>query len=159
MKTYQPKEKEVQRGWHLMDAKDKVLGRLASEAAIFLMGKHKAVYSNHMDMGDNVVILNSEKIVVTGRKKTQKTYKSHSGYPGGFKERSYEQMMDKHPERILEHAISGMLPDNKLKSGRMKRLTVVTGGKNPHQDKFEVQNPKSETLLRSKRTSEGQSKF
>lgn len=137
MKTYQPTQKEIKRDWHLLDAKGQILGRLATQAAVFLTGKHKVNFSRHMDSGDKVVILNAEKIVVTGRKKLQKTYKSHSGYPGGFKERSFEKVMGEHPERILEHAISGMLPDNRLKSERLKRLTVVVGDKNPHQDKFD----------------------
>ncbi len=136
MKTYQPKQAEVKRGWHLLDAKDEVLGRLSTKVADLLTGKNKVSYSSHMDSGDNVVVINAEKIVVTGKKATQKVYRTHSGYPGGFKERSFSQVMKEHPERIVEHAINGMIPDNKLKSQRMARLTVVAGDKNPLESKF-----------------------
>lgn len=136
MKTYQPKAGEVKRSWHLLDAKDAILGRIATDAATFLMGKNKPTYSRHMDSGDNVVIINAEKIVVTGRKAQQKVYRTHSGYPGGFKEKSYEKVMSEHPERILEHAVSGMLPDNHLKADRLTRLNIVVGSKNPFEDKF-----------------------
>lgn len=138
MKTYQPKEKEVKRGWHLIDAKDEVLGRLSTKVANLLTGKTKVTYSSHMDSGDNVVVINADKIVVTGKKATQKVYRTHSGYPGGFKERSYAQVTKEHPERIVEHAVSGMIPDNKIKAQRMARLTVVAGSKNPHTGKFET---------------------
>jgi large subunit ribosomal protein L13 len=136
MKTYQPKAKEVKRSWRLLDAKGKILGRLATEAAVFLMGKDKATFSKHIDMGDNVVILNAEKIVTTGKKALQKIYRSHSGYPGGLKEESFAKVMATHPERILERAVSGMLPDNRLKAPRMARLKVVAGEANPYEDKF-----------------------
>lgn len=136
MKTYQPKEKEVKRAWHLIDAKGKVLGRLASEVAILLMGKQKATYSTHMDSGDNVVVVNAEKIVITGKKAEQKVYKSHSGYPGGFKEVSFDKMSKEHPNRVVEFAISGMLPDNRLKSDRMARLHVVKGTKHKYENNF-----------------------
>src|SRR4030042_6136740 len=124
MKTFQPTPKDIKREWHLVDAKDEVLGRLATKIAGLLMGKGKATFSRHMDVGDNVTVVNAEKIVVTGKKAQQKSYKSHPGYPGGFRERSYAQVMNEHPERIIEHAVSGMLPDNRLKPERMKRLTV-----------------------------------
>jgi len=132
-KTFQPKAKEVEREWHLLDAKDAILGRLATQAAIFLMGKHKSTYSTHMDSGDFVVIVNAEKIEVTGKKEKDKMYRTHSGYPGGFKEKSYQQVKAVHPERILEHAVSGMLPDNRLKDERMLRLKIVVGSKNPYE--------------------------
>lgn len=133
IKTFQPKAKEVTREWHLMDAKGEVLGRLATQIAIFLMGKHKPTYSTHMDSGDFVVVLNSEKIEVTGKKDKQKVYRRHSGYPGGFKEHTYQQVMAVHPERILENAVSGMIPDNRLKDERLMRLKVVVGDKNPYE--------------------------
>lgn len=136
-KTYQPKASEVKREWHLVDAKGEVLGRLATKIANYLTGKNKANYSSHMDMGDYVVAVNAEKIVVTGKKAQQKVYQSHSGYPGGFKERKFSKVMEEHPERILEHAVSGMIPDNKLKAERMKRFTAVAGEANPFADKFE----------------------
>ena len=136
MKTYQPKQKEVKRSWQLIDAKGEILGRLATKAAGLLTGKGKASYSTHMDMGDNVVVVNAEEIKVTGKKAIQKVYRSHSGYPGGLKEVSFAKLMEKHPERIIEHAVSGMLPDNRLKKGRMARLKVVVGDKNPYEEKF-----------------------
>ena len=137
MKTYQPKQKEVKRAWHLVDAKGEILGRLSSKVAQLLMGKGKASFSTHMDVGDNVVVLNAEKIEVTGKKSSQKVYRSHSGYPGGYKEVSFEKMSQKFPERIITHAVSGMLPDNRLKSARLKRLIVVAGDENPYEKKFQ----------------------
>lgn len=136
MITYQPRAKEVKREWKLVDAKDQVLGRLATQIANFLSGKHKATYSTQMDMGDFVVVINAEKVKLTGKKPLQKRYISHSGYPGGLKDVSFAKMQSEHPERIIEHAVSGMLPDNKLKSQRLARLTVVVGNKNPFADKF-----------------------
>jgi large subunit ribosomal protein L13 len=136
MKTYQPKEKEVRRSWHLIDAKGEILGRLATKIAVLLTGKVKPTYSTHMDMGDFVVVLNGEKVEVTGKKSTQKVYRSHSGYSGGLKEVSFKRMLDTHPERILERAVLGMIPDNRLKKGRMARLKVVVGDKNPYEEKF-----------------------
>lgn len=138
-KTYQPKAKEIERKWHLIDAKGKVLGRLASDVAMLLMGKQKATYSTHMDSGDNVVVINAEKIVTTGRKAEQKVYRSHSGYPGGFKEVSFSKMSKEHPNRIVEFAIAGMLPDNRLKSDRMARLHVTKGDKHKFESKFSTE--------------------
>ena len=126
-RTYQPKEKEIKRASHVVDAKDEILGRLSTKIANLLTGKGKATFSRHMDVGDNVTVINAEKIILTGKKAIQKTYKSHSGYPGGFKERKFSKVLAEHPERILEHAVSGMLPDNRLKAGRMKRLKVLAG--------------------------------
>lgn len=120
----------------MIDANGQVLGRLASKVAILLMGKHKAVYSTHMDSGDNVVVINAEKIKVTGKKAEQKVYRSHSGYPGGFKEVSFEKMSKEHPARIIEFAIAGMLPDNRLKSKRMVRLHITKGLKHKFESRF-----------------------
>lgn len=131
-KTYQPKASEVSRAWHLLDANDKVLGRLASEIAIFLMGKHKPTYSAHMDSGDFVVVLNADKIAVTGRKELLKVYYGHSGYPGGFKEVAYAQVKRENPTRILELAVRRMLPVNRLRDERMARLRLIVGGENPY---------------------------
>ena len=128
MKTYQPKKAEVKREKHVLDAKGEILGRVATQAAVFLMGKHKVTYSTHMDSGDFVEIINADKIEVTGKKASQKMYRRHSGYPSGFKEETYNEAMVKHPTRVLELAIKGMLPDNKLKAQRMKRLTLTVGG-------------------------------
>ena len=132
LKTYQPKQKEVKREKHLVDAKDQILGRLSTNVATLLMGKHKPTYSQHMDSGDFVVVINAEKIKLTGNKKEQKVYRSHSGYPGGFKEVSFEKMSKEHPARIIEFAVSGMLPDNRLKSDRIARLHVTKGEKHKY---------------------------
>ena len=137
MKTYQPKAKEVKRSWNLVDAKGEILGRLASKVAQLLTGKGKATYSPHMDSGDYVVVINAEKIELTGKKKTQKVYRSHSGYPGGFKEVSFAKMSQDAPEEIIKHAINGMLPDNRLKKDRLTRLKIVVGDKNPYQEKWQ----------------------
>lgn len=136
MKTYQPKENEIKRGWHLVDAKNAVLGRISTQIAIYLMGKNKPNYSTQTDMGDFVVVLNAEKVKLTGKKTEQKEYISHSGYPGGLKIVSFAKMHTEHPERVIEHAVSGMLPDNKLKGPRMTRLNVIVGDKNPYEAKF-----------------------
>ncbi len=130
MKTYQPKQKEVKRETITVDAKGEILGRIATKIASLLMGKGKPTFSRHMDSGDNVTVVNAEKIIVTGKKASQKVYRSHSGYPGGFKERKFAEVMKTHPERVLEHAVDGMLPDNRLKAGRMKRLKLIIGENN-----------------------------
>lgn len=136
MKTYQPKAKEVKRNWILFDGNRKVLGRLATDIAMKLMGKHKPDYSPHMDNGDNVVVINAKEIIVTGKKAEQKKYYSHSGYPGGFKEVSYKQMQVTHPERILQLAVKRMLPENRLRDKRMARFFISLTSKNPYEDKF-----------------------
>lgn len=135
-RTYQPTAKEVKRDWQLVDAKGAVLGRLATRVAMMLMGKHKATYSPHMDNGDNVVVVNAEKVKVTGNKEKLKVYRGHSGYPGGFKEISYQKMKAEHPTRIIEHAVKGMLPSNRLLAERMKRLKLVVGEEHPYKNKF-----------------------
>lgn len=136
MKTYQPKGKDIKRDWHLVDAQNEILGRTATKIATFLVGKHKPTYSTQTDSGDFVVVLNAENIKVTGKKSEQKVYRGHSGYPKGFKEISFSKMSKENPERIIEHAVSGMIPDNRLKSPRMARLKVVVGDKNPYEAKF-----------------------
>ena len=142
-KTYQPKVKEMKKAWHLIDAKGQILGRLATKVATLLIGKHKADYSAHLDSGDYVVVINAEKVELTGKKALQKKYYSHSGYPGGFKEVSFEKLFSQKPERVIEHAVSGMLPDNRLKRSRMQRLKVFTKEQNPYRAKFEgVENAK-----------------
>lgn len=136
MKTYQPKKNEIKRAWHLVDAKDQVLGRLSSRIALLLTGKQKVVYSSHMDCGDYVVVINSEKVLVTGKKSLNKVYRSHSGYPGGYKEVSFAKMSKEHPSRIIEFAVSGMLAENRLKADRMARLSVFKGEKHKYEEKF-----------------------
>ena len=136
VKTYQPKHKDIKREWHLIDAKGQVLGRLSTKIATLLMGKHKPTYSSHMDMGDCVVVINAKGIILTGKKMKDKTYKGHSGYPGGFKEVSITKLMDENPKKIIEIAVSGMLPDNRLKSPRMRRLKVFADSKHNYDNMF-----------------------
>lgn len=136
MRTYHTKLTDIKRKWHLFDAKDFVLGRLSTQASHLLMGKQKPNYSTNVDSGDYVVVINAEKVKLTGKKSLQKVYRSHSGYPGGFKEISFEKMLNDHPERIIENAVSGMLPDNRLKKNRMSRLKAVKGPENPYESKF-----------------------
>ncbi|MBI3443448.1 50S ribosomal protein L13 [Candidatus Woesebacteria bacterium] len=123
MKTYQPKNKDIKRQRHVIDADGQILGRLASKIANLLMGKGKKEYVPHLDMGDYVVVVNAEKIKVTGKKEAQKVYYRHSGYPGGLKVISFGKMKKEHPERIIQNALNGMLPDNRLKKSRLKRLS------------------------------------
>jgi large subunit ribosomal protein L13 len=136
--TYYAKPGEVQRDWVLIDATDQVLGRVASEAAQILKGKRKPQYTPHVDVGDFVIIINAEKIKVTGAKATAKTYYRHSGYPGGLKSETFEQAMAKHPERVIEHAVKGMLPKNTLGRAQGKKLKVYVGPNHPHK----AQNPR-----------------
>ena len=139
-KTYQPKKKEIKREWHLVDAKSKVLGRLSTEIATMLMGKHKPSYSAHMDSGDYVVVINAKDVKVTGNKENQKVYVSHSGYPGGYKEVKYLKLKSKNPARIIEHAVWGMLPENRLKKKRIVRLKVFEGPEHTFKDKLKKEN-------------------
>jgi large subunit ribosomal protein L13 len=136
MKTYHTRKEDVKRSWHIFDAQDQVLGRLASKIARILMGKNKVDYSPHLDCGDYVLVYNCEKVLLTGSKPKDKVYRGHSGYPGGFKEVSFAKMIKEHPERVIQKAVFGMLPDNRLKSKRMKRLKVVKGEKDPLIDKI-----------------------
>jgi len=132
MKTISMRAEDVRRSWFLVDAEDKTLGRLASEVATRLRGKHKPEYTPHVDTGDYIVVINAEKIRVTGAKSTDKMYYRHSGYPGGIKSRTFEQMRDSHPERIIEKAVKGMLPRNSLGRVMLKKLKVYAGGEHPH---------------------------
>lgn len=133
MKTYVPKSSEFERKWFVVDAKGKVLGRLASQIATILRGKHKPIYSPHMDVGDHVIIVNADKIRVTGKKAATKRSYRYTGYPGGLRFDTYSDLMKKHPERILEKAIWGMLPHNKLGRKMYKKLKVYAGDSHPHQ--------------------------
>jgi len=132
MKTYSTKPSEIEREWHVIDASDKVLGRLAIGAANLLMGKHKPIFSRNLDTGDFVVIINADKVRVTGNKAKQKLYYRHSGYPGGLKSVSLEKMMQTNPARVIEHAVKGMLPHNRLGAKMVKKLKVYTGDTHPH---------------------------
>jgi len=133
VKTYYAKPGEVERAWVLIDATYQVLGRLASTAAQILKGKHKPQYTPHVDTGDFVVIINASKIKVTGAKATDKSYFSHSGYPGALKEVSFARAMERYPERVIERAVKGMLPKNTLGRAQGKKLKVYAGPEHPHQ--------------------------
>ena len=132
-RTFSPKPADVQREWLVIDATDVVLGRLAAHAAALLRGKHKTTFAPHMDMGDHVIIVNADKVVLTGSKLTQKMDYRHSGYPGGLTATSYQDLMKKNPVRAVEKAIRGMLPKNTLGREQMSKLKVYTGGRHPHQ--------------------------
>lgn len=141
-RTFSPKPADVQREWLLIDATDVVLGRLAAHAAALLRGKHKTTFAPHMDMGDHVIIVNADKVVLTGSKLAQKMDYRHSGYPGGLTATSYQELMEKNPVRAVEKAIRGMLPKNTLGREQMSKLKVYTGGEHPHQ----AQQPKPFTI-------------
>jgi large subunit ribosomal protein L13 len=132
MKTKVLKKEEVERKWYIVDATDKILGRLASKIALVLTGKHRPQYTPHVDSGDYVVIINADKFRVTGKKMTDKIYYSHSFFPGGLKKITLELMLKKHPERVIFHAVSGMLPKNRLRAKRLKRLKIYIDAKHPH---------------------------
>jgi large subunit ribosomal protein L13 len=132
MKTYSTKASDIERQWHVIDASGKVLGRLATQAASLLMGKHKPIFSRNLDTGDFVVIINADKVRVTGNKAEQKLYYRHSGYPGGLKSISLERMMQTNPTRVIEQAVKGMLPHNRLGASMMKKLRVYAGEEHPH---------------------------
>ena len=133
MRTYTPKPGDIQRQWHVIDATDVVLGRLASQTATLLRGKHKPTFAPHVDAGDFVIIINAEKVALTGSKLEKKRAYRHSGYPGGLKSTSYAELLEKNPVRAVEKAIRGMLPKNKLASQQMSKLKVYAGDTHPHQ--------------------------
>jgi large subunit ribosomal protein L13 len=130
--TYSPKPGDITHAWHVIDATDVVLGRLAAQAATLLRGKHKPMYAPHMDTGDFVVIVNAEKVAVTGNKRADKFIYRHSGYPGGMRQRSVGEMLEKQPDRLVEKAIKGMLPKNRLGRAMGKKLKVYAGPEHPH---------------------------
>ncbi|HEU4326401.1 MAG TPA: 50S ribosomal protein L13 [Roseiflexaceae bacterium] len=132
MKTYAQKASEVQRDWLIVDATDQTLGRLATQIATLLRGKHKPTFSPYLDGGDFVVVVNAEKIKVTGRKADQKIYYHHSNYPGGLKETPYRRMLAKHPDRIIRFAVKGMLPKTRLGRQQIIKLKVYAGPNHPH---------------------------
>lgn len=132
MKTFSAKAHEVKRDWYEIDATGKVLGRLATEIARRLRGKHKAIYTPHVDTGDYIVIINAEKVIVTGRKFKEKMYYNHSEYPGGLKERTFEKLQQERPEHIIERAVKGMLPKNPLGREMYRKLKVYKGDQHPH---------------------------
>ena len=133
MKTYSAKKEDVVRKWVLVDADGKILGRLASEVASLLRGKHKPIFTPHVDTGDHVVVVNAEKIRLTGRKLVQKVYYHHTGYPGGLRSTTAGKLLSEKPERIIQKAVRGMLPKNKLGHAMLKKLKVYRGPQHPHQ--------------------------
>ena len=142
MKSYIAKPADVQRKWYIVDAEGKTLGRLATEIATVLRGKHKVTFTPHVDGGDFVVVVNAEKVAVTGKKEKQKIYKSHSGYPGGLKETTLAELRAKKPEEIIRHAVKGMMPKGKLGRQMFKKLKVYVGPEHPHA----AQNPEEWTF-------------
>ena len=133
MRTFSAKPREIQREWYVVDAAGKTLGRLASEIAKILRGKHKPIYTPHVDCGDFVIVVNADKVRVTGRKLDQKMYYRHSGYPGGLKSISLRDQLARHPERVIEAAVRGMLPKNRLGRRMIKKMKVYASPTHPHQ--------------------------
>ena len=133
MRTFSPKASDIQHQWHVIDASDVVLGRLASHAAMLLRGKHKPIFAPHVDTGDFVIVVNAEKVALSGRKLEQKRAYRHSGYPGGLRSMAYGELMDRHPERVIEKAVRGMLPKNSLGRSMLRKLKVYAGPDHPHQ--------------------------
>ena len=142
MTTFMQKKEEVSRKWYVIDAKDLPLGRVASKAAVILRGKHKTTYTPHVDCGDYVIIVNAEKVALTGSKLDDKMYYRHSGYPGGLKSRTAKRMLELQPQKVLEKSIRGMLPKNRLGDDMYRKLYVYVGPEHPHQ----AQKPEAYTL-------------
>ena len=133
MRTFSPKDKDITRQWHVVDATDVVLGRLASHVAVLLRGKHKPIFAPHVDTGDFVIVVNADKVSLSGAKLEQKRAYRHSGYPGGLRSVSYADLMERHPERVVEKAVKGMLPKNSLGRKTLRKLKVYAGPDHPHQ--------------------------
>jgi len=138
VKTYSAKVSEIKREWHVIDASDEILGRLATQVARLLMGKHKPMFSRNLDVGDFVVVINAERVRVTGNKAKQKVYYRHSGYAGGLKSITLEKLMQTNPTRVIEHAVKGMVPHTRLGANMMKKLKVYVGDKHPHLAQTEI---------------------
>jgi len=133
VKTVVPKKEDVQEKWYILDAQNQVLGRLASQIAVLLRGKHRPDFTPHLDLGDHVVVINAEKVMLTGNKVAKKTYTRYSGYPGGLTVQNVDTVLKKHPERVIMHAVKGMLPKNSLGRKMLKKLRVYAGPEHPHQ--------------------------
>jgi len=137
-KTYVTKLKDIERKWHLVDLKGKILGRQATKIAALLRGKNKPYFTPSLDCGDHVVVINVRKVRLTGKKEDQKVYRRYSGYPGGLKEISYRSMLEKRPNEVVRHAVRGMLPKNKLRSKMIKRLYTFPREEHQYEDKFQI---------------------
>lgn len=147
MPTSMPKEREIERKWFVVDADGQVLGRLASRIAAILRGKHKPTFTPHLDVGDHVIVVNAEKVHLTGRKRSEKWYRWHTGYIGGLREVRAETMLRTHPERVIEWAVQGMLPKNRLGRAMARKLKVYRGAAHPH----EAQQPATLALAKGAR--------
>jgi large subunit ribosomal protein L13 len=132
VKTFSAKKGSVERRWWVLDATDLPLGRLASRVALILQGKNKPVYTPHVDTGDFVIVVNAEKVAVSGRKAQKKTYFRHSGYPGGARSVTFDELMSRHPDRVIRHAVRGMLPKNRLARNQLRKLKIYSGPDHPH---------------------------
>ena len=132
MKTVIPKVADVEKKWYVIDAQDQVLGRVASQVAFLLRGKHKPEFTPHLDLGDHVIVINADRIQVTGRKADQKVYTQYSGYPGGLKTKVFAKLLADKPERVLHHAVKGMLPKNRLGRQIIKKMKIYSGSEHPH---------------------------
>lgn len=148
-RTYSAKSSDVERSWYLVDAEGKTLGRLATAIATKLRGKHKAMYTPHVDTGDFVIVVNANKVKVTGNKETEKKYYRHSNYPGGLRSTTLREMREKHPERILEAAVRGMLPQSNLGRQQLKKLKVYTTANHPHTAQQPIELDVDETATRA----------
>lgn len=133
VRTYTPKPGDVEKTWYVIDATDVILGRLASQIATLLRGKHKPIFAPHLDTGDFVIVINADKVALTGQKREKKIAYRHSGYPGGLRSTPYSELLEKFPERAVEKAVRGMLPKNSLGRTQLKKLKVYAGGEHPHQ--------------------------
>ncbi|AEE90432.1 MAG: 50S ribosomal protein L13 [Tepidanaerobacter acetatoxydans] len=142
MSTFMAKKEEVKRDWYVIDAAGKPLGRLATQVAMILKGKHKPIYTPHVDTGDYVIIVNADKVILTGKKMDNKMYYSHTGYPGGIKSQNFRSLMSKSPEKVVYKAVWGMLPHNALGRKMIKKLKIYAGAEHPH----EAQKPQSLTV-------------
>lgn len=147
-KTWSPTPSDIDRVWYVVDADQMPLGRLASEVAQLLRGKHKPTFAPHADMGDYVIVVNAEKVVVTGTKETEKVYYRHSGFPGGIKAETVETVRERYPERLIQNAVKGMVPKNRLGRSTLTKLRVYAGPEHPHG----AQDPKSFTLITKRRS-------
>ena len=143
MKTYTPKKEEVERKWYVIDAQGKILGRVASQVAVILRGKHKPLFTPHLNLGDYVIVINVDKVVLTGKKSNTKTYYTHSFHPGGLKAKGFSQLIKEKPEQLFRWAVWGMLPKNRLGRKMLRCLHIYRGNEHPHQ----AQKPEAKSLL------------